>query len=179
MSWGIWNHSCSLASCPTPTCEWDKQKDKYRQNQKALVSKSWFHKYNPLLHQSKDFLSPSPSRTQAPQSMPSSVCLERWPSLPLAGQRSSDKRWGRGQQPAGGIGLARCGRRSGLYPVPHVQHANPSENPRRNSRLGGQEKEVNQEEKEEFKKREKERKSVRKDEGSYPEVWTEWDFSES
>lgn len=28
MSWGRWNHSCNLASCPTPTCVCGKQKKK-------------------------------------------------------------------------------------------------------------------------------------------------------
>lgn len=41
------------------------------------------------------------------------------------------------RQPAEGRGLAHCGRRFGLYPVPTGQHASPSESLEKNSRLVG------------------------------------------
>lgn len=147
MSWGRWNHSCSFVSCPTPTCmrekDTEKQTDSFGHEHfksACQVNLNVLSVQCIITTNQQASLSPWPGRNLAPQSMPSSVCLQWRTSRPPAGQKSSGKKWVCGQQPAGGTGRAHCGHRSGLYLVPADQHATPSESPRRNSTLGGEEK---------------------------------------
>ena len=49
MSWGRWNHSCSFASCPAPTCmtqNQERQKSLVTSNLSQHVKSIWFHIYN-------------------------------------------------------------------------------------------------------------------------------------